>query len=66
MKIQQTRSGSDRRLRDVGPLRKMAERRHKVERRLPELSDMAFEEFEAELAAMGKEVSTFLSFSSSS
>lgn len=60
------RSESDRRTRDIGPPGKMADRRHKAERRLPELSDMPFEEFEAELAAMGKPLAEFLSSSSSS
>ncbi|NMQ27849.1 hypothetical protein E4Q23_08825 [Candidatus Accumulibacter phosphatis] len=45
--------------------KKVAERRHKAERRLPELTDLPYEEFEAELAALGKQASVFLrSFSS--
>ncbi|MEF8724825.1 MAG: hypothetical protein ABTR92_17310 [Candidatus Accumulibacter phosphatis] len=52
-------------MRDVGPPEKVAERRHKAERRLPELTDLPYEEFEAELAALGKQASVFLrSFSS--
>ena len=66
MKRQNTRSGFDRRTRDMGPPNKLAERRHRPERRLPELTDMAFEEFEAELAAQGKQASAFLASSSSS
>jgi len=60
MREKQTRSQSDRRQRDIGPPGKMVERRQKAERRLPVLTDMPFEEFEAELAALGQQASAFL------
>jgi hypothetical protein len=60
MSKQKTRSASDRRMRDLGPPEKVAERRHKAERRLPELTDLPYEEFEAELAALGKQAAVFL------
>jgi len=65
MSEQKTRSKADRRKHDIGPPGKTPERRHKSERRLPELTDMPFEEFEAELAVLGKQASLFLRISSS-
>jgi len=65
MRKQKIRSETDRRMRDIGPPKKMPDRRQKAERRLPELTEMPYEEFEAELAALGKQASAFLrSFSS--
>jgi len=58
------RSGIDRRQHDIGPPSKVAERRRQPDRRLPELADMPFEEFEAELTAMGKQVSGYVTSSS--
>lgn len=65
MRKHKIRSETDRRTRDIGPPKKMPDRRQKAERRLPELTDMPYEEFEAELAAQGKQASVFLRFSSS-
>ncbi len=60
MRKHKIRSETDRRTQDVGPPRKMPDRRQKAERRLPELTDMPFEEFEAEMAAQGKQAAVFL------
>lgn len=57
MKAYKTRSGFDRRQRDLGRPGKLPERRRIPERRLPELtdvSDISFEEFQSLLAALGK------------
>lgn len=59
------RSGIDRRQDDIGPPNKVAERRRQPDRRLPQLTDMPFEEFEAELTAMGKQYSGYVPSSSS-
>jgi hypothetical protein len=60
MRKQKIRNETDRRMRDIGPPKKMPDRRQKAERRLPELTEMPYEEFEAELAALGKQASAFL------
>ncbi|SBT03868.1 hypothetical protein ACCAA_1170015 [Candidatus Accumulibacter aalborgensis] len=55
MSTHKIRSGSDRRKRDIGPPGKIPERRRQPDRRLPELTDASFEQFELELAALGKQ-----------